>query len=473
MDQFMPLHFFDDTPLLRSMVLHLFFAFNDVLDPQKLHYNLEALARRDGWQKLGARLRRRNGRLEYHIPKEYTDKCPAIMFRHTEHNMKVSSHPIASQLPTPTTKASIVLDPDIFKSLAYHPSTPQRLQDYLNADIPQLSLHVISFTDATFVSLNWPHVMCDVIGIGSVLKGWTAMLKGRPEEVPRLYGTETDPLVEFGLHAAEAHKLESQHASIMRVFSQYGLRNLSGFLFGTRKRLVCIPSSFISQLREDALEVLKKDDPSQSKLFLSDGDIICAWWSRMVASQLTQDPNQTLVINNIQSLRAVLSPDLIPSGLDYVSNGIGLITTLIPMKVALQDHLGFSASRIRHSIIELGTRAQAEAYAALLRASRYKLHPAFGDKSSQVVTYTNLTKGKLFHIDLSAAIVEGTQGSKPQSSTKPGTPCFMEYWQGFKYPTFFAILGKDAAGNHWLSGNLRNSVWKKLEVALAEDRGDL
>lgn len=57
-DTIIPFHFFDDTPLWRAFILYSMFVFDDVLDPQKLRYSLEALAQREDWRKLGARLRR-------------------------------------------------------------------------------------------------------------------------------------------------------------------------------------------------------------------------------------------------------------------------------------------------------------------------------------------------------------------------------------------------------------------------------
>jgi hypothetical protein len=57
-DKVLPLHFFDDTPVWRSFILYSLFIFEDVLDTDKIRHSLEELAQREGWQKLGARLRR-------------------------------------------------------------------------------------------------------------------------------------------------------------------------------------------------------------------------------------------------------------------------------------------------------------------------------------------------------------------------------------------------------------------------------
>lgn len=56
-DTIIPFHFFDDTPLWRAFVLYSMFVFDDVLDSKKLKESLETLAQREGWRKLGARMR--------------------------------------------------------------------------------------------------------------------------------------------------------------------------------------------------------------------------------------------------------------------------------------------------------------------------------------------------------------------------------------------------------------------------------
>jgi hypothetical protein len=57
-DSVIPFRFFDDTPLWKAFILYSMFAFDDLLDPEKLQRSLEALVKRNGWHKLGARLRR-------------------------------------------------------------------------------------------------------------------------------------------------------------------------------------------------------------------------------------------------------------------------------------------------------------------------------------------------------------------------------------------------------------------------------
>lgn len=56
-DKVVPLNEFDDNDVFRSIVLNLMLRFDDALDPEKLCIALEKLLNRDGWRKLGARLR--------------------------------------------------------------------------------------------------------------------------------------------------------------------------------------------------------------------------------------------------------------------------------------------------------------------------------------------------------------------------------------------------------------------------------
>ena len=56
-DRVLPVHYWDDTKMFRSVVLYYMMRFDDVLDVQKLETSLARLINRDGWCKLGARVR--------------------------------------------------------------------------------------------------------------------------------------------------------------------------------------------------------------------------------------------------------------------------------------------------------------------------------------------------------------------------------------------------------------------------------
>jgi hypothetical protein len=56
-DTIIPVHAWDDTALCRAAVLYDLMRFDDVLDAGRLRTSLEKLLLREGWRKLGARVR--------------------------------------------------------------------------------------------------------------------------------------------------------------------------------------------------------------------------------------------------------------------------------------------------------------------------------------------------------------------------------------------------------------------------------
>jgi hypothetical protein len=57
-DLVLPLRFWDDTVVLKSLVVYSLARYDVALDAEKLREGLEGLVARKGWRKLGARLRK-------------------------------------------------------------------------------------------------------------------------------------------------------------------------------------------------------------------------------------------------------------------------------------------------------------------------------------------------------------------------------------------------------------------------------
>ncbi len=375
--------------------------------------------------------------------------------------MRAADHPVASRLPKATTRPATVGDPDQFKSLFHREGGPVKIDDYLNADIPQLGLHIVSFNDLTLVSLDWPHTMMDALGKRALLDAWTLLLQGRASEVAPPFGAESDPLAELGRHPTEAHKLADHRMSLLTL-AQYGFLNVADFFRTQANRMVCVPASFVGQLHRDAMADLTPDGPDDVP-FLSEGDVLCAWWTRLAVSHLPRTPDRTVVLNNAYSLRAPLSTDLLLPGSCYVSNAIAFINVLLPTSDVFDLPLGQVAARIRRAIAELGTRGQVEAFTAMWRGAPGKLPPFFGDRGMHMITFSNWTKARLFDTDFSAAVVRS--GSV---SSRPGRPTYIQNNQfGLVLPNGFPIIGKDADGNYWLSGYMNKGHWDKIEEQLA------
>jgi len=56
-DTIVPVHFFDDNAINRSVLLYITLRFDAVLDPERLRHGLERLMETGEWSKLGARVR--------------------------------------------------------------------------------------------------------------------------------------------------------------------------------------------------------------------------------------------------------------------------------------------------------------------------------------------------------------------------------------------------------------------------------
>lgn len=56
-DKVVPMYDADDNAVNRAIIMLFMMKFDDVLDPEKLRSSLEKLLNRDGWRKLGARMR--------------------------------------------------------------------------------------------------------------------------------------------------------------------------------------------------------------------------------------------------------------------------------------------------------------------------------------------------------------------------------------------------------------------------------
>ena len=64
-DKVQPLHFFENSLLVQGNNMAVSLVFDDVLNVEKLRRALEGLVRREGWRRLGGRVRRNVSRMAY------------------------------------------------------------------------------------------------------------------------------------------------------------------------------------------------------------------------------------------------------------------------------------------------------------------------------------------------------------------------------------------------------------------------
>ncbi|KAJ5771161.1 uncharacterized protein N7511_003212 [Penicillium nucicola] len=477
-DQILPLHFFEKSPLVQGNNMAVSLVFDAVLDPDILRQSLEDLIKRDGWQRLGGRLRKNASIIEWHIPEKFTKERPAISFAHIDHAMPTASHPSASQIPKPTESPAIVADPDQLQDLAWGPEySPGGINDYLSSDKPVLGLRVNSFTDKTVVVLQWQHVAFDALGLQYVVNAWNATLWGKTEEVPTPVPYTTDPFESFETGSrptAETHILSERNvglAGLIRWGLGYGFDMLAR---AKENRMLCVPKSYWQPQLDRALSELHAEAAAngddKSKVFLTENDIITAWVLRCVVGEMGMDPQRTVAASIAMSLRKAFEGDLIPASCDqpYIGNAYGWANILTTAEDVMRKPMSWLAQQIRFAINFQGTPAQHEAYYAAVRTAGYGLPVAiFGDGGMAQVGFSNWTKAGLFDLDFSPA-VQGTDGG-----SAPCRPCYIQENHGpIKPGDGFFILGKDQEGNYWISAYKLKGQWAKFEKQMKKDFED-
>lgn len=164
------------------------------------------------------------------------------------------------------------------------------------------------------------------------------------------------------------------------------------------------------------------------------------------------------------SLRKAFEGDLIPISAEqpYVGNAFGWANVLVNTDDITSKPLSWLAQQIRRAINEQGTRAQHEAYYAMVRTSGTGLPIViFGNGDMTQVGFSNWTKAGLFNLDFSPA---------RQDFNSDSGPCRPSYIQENHGPVKpgdgFFILGKDEKGNYWTSAYKVKGQWDKFEQYL-------
>lgn len=439
------------------------------------------LFERVGFANLGPQ---EHGRLVYHLPEKFDEETPAITFTHIEYDMDVEDHPIGCKIPThpDPDKPSVVADPATFDTLARRADAPKNLDDFIRRDLPQLELYVVSFRKATIVSVSCLHSLLDGMGFGSqgLFKGWMLVLQGRQDEIPPVCGFDTDLLKDLGKRPTEEHKYHRfRMGGLCMIW--YLLRRAFQFLWHRAEegRIVCIPAGFVQQLRQSTIEELRSGVASageeakdkEKQCWVSEGDVLVAWWTRYATLHLRNKPNKTICVSNAYNLRRILSGNLLPAGHTYLSNAVLGLFMLPKVRDIFGRPLSWLAAQMRRSIVETGTRAQIEALVADVMPdwSRPASFRMYGDPGMHMLVFTNWTQAQFYQVDLAPAAVDDS-GKVEQQSLMPSFVSYRISSKIWPMRDSFCIIGKDSEGKYWLGGVLQKGLWAKIDSELQRGR---
>ncbi|KAH8707556.1 hypothetical protein GQ44DRAFT_817332 [Phaeosphaeriaceae sp. PMI808] len=451
-DDIYPVHALDDTKSLRSILVTWTICFNDVLDTDKLQSSLSRLLEIGDWRKIGGRLKlKKNGALEIHVPSSFTAERPAFSFSHAEIGTAIEDHPVARTLPKPNGTESIWPGPQDFKEFAARSDAPTTMEDLLSGDIPQISVHITSFTNATLIALMWPHTLMDVMGHQAFVNAWSLVLAGRESEVPPLLGAREDKLcaiIDASVEKPEEYMLKSKQ-----------LKGLAMLKFG-HTRTICLTKKVVADLRLQAQTDLANLSSGEKVPFISDGDVLTAWTMSAVATSLPY-PRPVTALHAMNARFRL--PSLINAQGVFLQNMLLPGFTTVPPDVA-RGPIGPIALSNRQCLMEQATEPQV---LACMREQRL----LYIDANVVLMPFTDWTKAKLFNaVNFSPAVVRGSEVS-PRRSNPPGTPVFYHASTRRVNPTarlMVVILGKDYEDNYWLTLTMPPLAWANIERSLKE-----
>ncbi|KAM0492309.1 hypothetical protein ACHAP8_009994 [Fusarium lateritium] len=471
----------DDTRAQRDMILHWTFHFNDVLDTEKLRTSLAKLLEIGDWRKLGGRYRiNAQGKAEFHVPKTFTKERPPFQYSQRDFDMNIEDHPIGRNFPQAGEYPSLHPGGYEFKDLATAPDNPVNGWDLLVGDKPQMALNIVSFQNATLVTLVFSHMLMDAGGLQALLQNWSLVLAGRESEVSPVFGARKDVTNDI----AEG-RMEDPSDGFVQEELEVAPKRIKGFkmfVFVMRflwellwygkpeSRTIFLPKTAVSRLRQEALEDLTITEGfnGDEKPFISEGDVLSAWTAKMVASS---DPLQLPVsILNAVNLRYRFDSMKHAKGV-YLQN-LALCEFTFVSPTMVRGPLGPIALANRKHLAQQTTKPQIRAYlrSAIAESQNGLDAILFGEPNMLLIIITNWTKAELTQAaDFSTAVRragdesekrKNAKGQMTQVSVAPAKESFMS-------KNVMMIKGKDHGGNCWLDGCFLPKAWVKFEEEIA------
>lgn len=204
--------------------------------------------------------------------------------------------------------------------------------------------------------------------------------------------------------------------------------------------------------------------------FLSEGDILTAWVTRVVASSEPKPRPVTVAV--ITNARFRL-PLLIQSGGVYIQNMLYLTFAFMSSQL-VRGPAGPIALSHRRQIAEQMTEEQT---LRLLKTTRQEIESRgnprleFGESNASIIVFNNLTKAEIIKAAKFGPAVLRQGEAEHSRSNLPGTmKTFFARDLKMAVPAVndFSMLGKDYDGNYWLRGNLLPRAWEKMEEELRD-----
>lgn len=278
-------------------------------------------------------------------------------------DVNIDEHLLGAHLPHPTDGPSVQSGYNECLDLLEPNQAIHSQENFIYSDHPQISLHAVSFRDATLLTLKWPHTMLDAMGRHALLRNWSRVVAGREDEVQPLMGFGDDVVA----RVAELDVAPNPAPSEIEVEGHKRLKGVSMLLFVVRlvwalvfgpkmlPKMVFIPARKVQALKYEARRDLQEGDPTKNPTFLSEANIFTAWTDRMTFSYMPPESTRDDAIFSVVDMRhripAIFGEQPSPTGPVWVQNLVIPALTHMPVKSLLSNSLGRTALQIRSSVL--------------------------------------------------------------------------------------------------------------------------
>ncbi|KAG5918834.1 hypothetical protein E4U42_006722 [Claviceps africana] len=300
-----------------------FFIVKECLDEDALRTSLDCLIR-NHWRKLGGRLvARKDGHLEYHIPKTFDQDYALFNWSAQEHHQSIEK--VASAIRSPPLDKG----PQFLPSLSiidswFRPADwPYDRRDG-PPDAPMLYVHVSLFDDATVITIGHPHSLADQMGLANIIKAWMGLIEGK--EPPAFVGYEGNDLLPGSDKTYKDYpKSEIFRKGQQRIY-RTGERPLvllpllpDLLLRKEESHLLFLPLQLVGALRDKWSASLAEEHDDFTRI--SDGDVIVALLSKL--SRIHKKTPRTMALSQAVNLRGLVPALSSPEDRDgYIHNAL-------------------------------------------------------------------------------------------------------------------------------------------------------
>ncbi|KAL6826689.1 transferase family domain-containing protein [Trichoderma camerunense] len=355
-----PINALDTTHLVKPFVTAYYVYLKGCLDSSKLRDSLEALV----IQKYRVLASRLTSALDYfYVPRPESisrDSLVAFEFssnQHLEHTVK-SAVPSIGHLNARSDQITLHPGPPdlgIFEGperaldeYFQHPNQPE-----LNS--PILKVHVEVLSDATFLSVQIPHLVTDARGFETILRSWATVMNDSLDEAPSPTPLGWNPLHGLGDSSKPANNSELIPSGWSCLVGDSVTKLMEATLKEfeeepvTKNMSLHIPSSEIRRLRREAQQDISNTTQ------LSENDVLFAFLVRTWAASCASPSSTVVHLSFPIDLRSQLPERFAVHAGVYLHNGVFPVPLLRPLTVAqLQTmSLGAVALEVRKTITHL------------------------------------------------------------------------------------------------------------------------